>query len=551
MEVTELYNTAKTLIDEAKKIQPEISEDSAVFVIFTAKQHIYAGVNGIKVIKGNVLPASAEYNAVLAMVSEDETSAKQAIKLSIANGNILRPEKEGIEMLCRVNPANNNCYIVLSADEVMNAGAFLAESQKEQSAEAVKPPENTHNDINVVKEPEKTAEEPVKVLTEKSEPEKSETAEEVSTVSPEPEQIPVPVTETAQTTAQELQEDIAKPSEPENKPAQKAEETESTEKSAELMEDTDNMSEEMSFEEKFGFAFDDTPAEDAPPVPTLADQQAEEQPQSDPQNPQEGQPAPDMQNGMNGMNNMMFQQGMPNGNMYGDPSQMMNNPMMQNQMMNNMQGMNQGGGVQQMQQMMQQMLQQISQQNPQMAQQMMEQFNKMNQIGQQMNQMNQMNQMMNQMNQMQQMMNQNNPQYAQPIAQPYGYNPNAGSVQFGQTMYQNANPYYQGGVSQPLGGSQPLNAFPAQSSHYGASSHYLNNTSQSQPVSSVAITSKNGSKFKDRFNKYVNDEPIPSSPSSGESESMSMSELMKKQRDQKKNAKMSADFKKKMKDMGY
>lgn len=150
-----------------------------------------------------------------------------------------------------------------------------------------------------------------------------------------------------------------------------------------------------------------------------------------------------------------------------------------------------------------------------------------------------------------------NPQFVQPdIQQGYSqqnYQPHVQqinpSVNQGSFPY-NAQPYQQNTVN-----SQPLQSVsPHQPAPY-TSSHYVNSVgSGSQPIGSVPLSGEGKSKFRQRLNKFMGEDApaVPSKPvSKPAEESLSKDEIKKMARDKKKMAKVNADFKKRMKDLGY
>lgn len=263
------------------------------------------------------------------------------------------------------------------------------------------------------------------------------------------------------------------------------------------------VSEDLSFEEKFGFDFDDTPST---PVHTLAEQN-QEQKQEQPINPYPEQ-YQNVPQGMNSQfvqpNNMqggyVQQQGYPQGYPY---PQQQGYP--QGYPYPQQQGYPQGYPYPQQQQGYPQGYPQQNGMNPQFIQPDMQQYSQ---------------------------------QY------PYGQQPNQASFP------NNAQPYPQNPVnSQPLQSIYPH----TQASKY-TSSHYMNSSVRSsQPVGSVPLSGEGKSKFRQRLNQFIDEEPnpIPSTPVSPTEENFSKDDIKKMTRDKKKMAKVNADFKKRMKDLGY
>lgn len=269
-----------------------------------------------------------------------------------------------------------------------------------------------------------------------------------------------------------------------------AEVYEDTSETSSMIEEAPAFSEEpisdsFSFEEKFGFDFDDEPAA---PVPTLADQNAE--PQTVQQHYVNPYPEQQYQNiASQGINPQFIQP-------------------------NNVQGYTQSQGYPYPPQgYPQQSYPQQNGINPQFVQPDMQQG------------------------------------YSQQNYQPYGQ-PVTPSVNQGN-FSSNAQPYSQNpSVNQPL-----QSVYPHQPAPY-TSSRYINSSvgSSSQPIGSVPLSGEGKSKFRQRLSKFMNDDtPVSSSApvSKPAEESLSKDELKKLARDKKKMAKVNADFKKRMKDLGY
>lgn len=264
------------------------------------------------------------------------------------------------------------------------------------------------------------------------------------------------------------------------------------------------VSENLSFEEKFGFDFDDTPSE---PVPTL-------------ENQTESQP--------------LYQQTETNLNNQNNSFQFME----QYQSNNVQQNMN-GQFIQPNAQPYSQPVQNYPQQFQGYPQQQMY-SNQVQQGG--------MNPQFIQPNIQQPYSNniqpQPYPQNMQGYSQPVNPSVNQGSFP------SNENPYYQQSVN-----SQPLQNVSPHQPATPVSSHYQNSggISVSQPLTSVPLSGEGKSKFRQRLSKFMNDD-MPVSPVSKEEsnvKSASMGDIKKQARDKKKMAKVNADFKKRMKDLGY
>ncbi len=293
------------------------------------------------------------------------------------------------------------------------------------------------------------------------------------------------------------------------------------------------ISENFSFEEKFGFDFDDTPAE---PVPTLASQNESQQAanmneQNNSFQFMEQQQFNGVQQNMNGQ----FVQPYPQQSQ-GYPQQPQGYPQQPQGYPQQPQGYpQQPQGYPQQSQGYPQQPQGYPQQNQGYPQNYPQQG-----YPQGYPQQNNMNPQFVQPD----MQNPQSQQYSnnmQGYNQPYNQPANQGSFPT------NANPYYQ----QPLN-SQPLqNVYPHQPVS-PVSSHYQNSSgvTVSQPLTSVPLSGEGKSKFRQRLNKFMNDD-MPVSSVTKEESSVSVSDIKKQVRDKKKMAKVNADFKKRMKDLGY
>lgn len=273
------------------------------------------------------------------------------------------------------------------------------------------------------------------------------------------------------------------------------------------------VSENLSFEEKFGFDFDDTPAA---PVPTLADQN--EPPVENMNEQNNSMQFNGVQQNMNGQFVQPYpQQGYPQQQGYQQPGYPQQNnqgyPQQSGYPQQNNQGYPQQPGYPQQQDYSQQ-----PQGYPYPQQGYPQGYPQQNNM---------------------------NPQFVQPGQYPnnmQGYNQSVNQGSFPT----NPNPYYQ----QPLN-SQPLqNVYPHQPVS-PTSSHYQNSATVSQPLNSVPLSGEGKSRFRQRLNKFMNDDMPVTPVAKEESTSVSVSDIKKQARDKKKMAKVNADFKKRMKDLGY
>ena len=123
MEIGAFYNTAKSFADRVKQEKPNYTEgaDSAICLIMSDKQEIFSGVTSVKFIEGGIAELHAEEAAISAMLAAHGAIAVQMITVDFANGNILKPCKECLDLLTGINENNNNCEIAVTAEESVSA----------------------------------------------------------------------------------------------------------------------------------------------------------------------------------------------------------------------------------------------------------------------------------------------------------------------------------------------------------------------------------------------------------------------------------------------
>ncbi|MDE6427164.1 MAG: hypothetical protein K2K89_13665 [Ruminococcus sp.] len=259
------------------------------------------------------------------------------------------------------------------------------------------------------------------------------------------------------------------------------------------------VSDTFSFEEKFGFDFDDTPSEPVAPVQTLSDEKQE--PKTIPMPEQSVMPQ--------GMNPQFIQPDNMQNYVQSQNFQQQGYPYPQQQGYQQPQGYPypQPQGYP------------YPQQNPYQQQSGM------------------------------------NPQLIQPDNM-QNYTQSQNYQQYGQPANQGSFPYNPQPYPQNTVQSQPLNSLsPHQSAPY-VSSRYINSSlgSGSIPTGSVPLSGEGKSKFRQRLSKFVGEDTRVSSAtpvSKPVEESLSKEELKRMARDKKKMAKVNAEFKKRMKDLGY
>lgn len=463
MELLKLYNKTISLISKVAKFSPQVSkaDDTSLCIIVSENDKVYAGVTGIRIVNGEVIKACSEYNAVLSMIADGCVIAKQMMIVAFKDGAVCRPSGECIEILCKAYGDNSQCEIAVSSESCIKACEIISVEVSEPVKE-IEPAE-------FVKEAEPS--EPVK------EAELSEPVKEAEPSEPVKEAEPVQEVPAFALPIEEVPEFSEEP-----------------------------ISDSFSFEEKFGFDFDDTPAT---PVQTLSGKNLESEALQ--QEQQVNSAMPQNPNIIQGMNPQFVQPNVQNySQSQGYPYQPQGYPQQQ---VYPQQGYSQ-----------QVYPQQGYPQQQAYPQQGYPQPNM-------------------------------NPQFIQPDAQQQAYSQQYPYV---QQPNQSVN-INQGGFPQPYP-QAPINSQPLQSvyPHQPAqhtSSYYMNSSigSSSQPVGSVPLSGEGKSKFRQRLSKFIGDDTpaVPSEPVKHVEESLSKDEIKKMARDKKKMAKVNADFKKRMKDLGY
>lgn len=139
MDAGKLYETAKNFAAKIYEEKPNYVAElkSAIALIVGTDDEIYNGTSGLKIADGNVTVIAAEKNAVIDMLKADCIKAKTVIVVDCATGDILQPTKECLEMLIEADESNENCTVVISADEVRNIKELLTENTSSDSEESV------------------------------------------------------------------------------------------------------------------------------------------------------------------------------------------------------------------------------------------------------------------------------------------------------------------------------------------------------------------------------------------------------------------------------
>ena len=536
----EFYNLAVKLMENIGQLEPNLvaARDAELCVLMTESQQIYAGITGVKISAGQLMRACPEYNAIMAMIPEGETRVLKLITVSFAHHEVSQPCEGCLELLCRVNKENINTEIFTTMNSTVTALELMPQLASIVSEEEIALPASEEAPAAEASEPESTP------------TEGQEAPQAVQNDPSAAEQAPAPDAETAADAAPAAEDTPAKDEEPKDDFAKFG-----FEEGADFVDhieiDEDNPFNETSAPPPpvtvATLASQQSQSSAFQPVPTLQhqapSQQAGSMYASQPlpgsgslyaSQPLPGQQMPQQQAGPSFTPNGAFAQQplygqqMPFGQQQPYGQQM---PFGQQQPYGQQQAFDQQAyGQQQMPYGQQQPYgQQMPQQQP-YGQQMPQQ----QPYGQQMPQQQPFGQQMPQ----QQMApdQQNGVQQAgvsfQPVQHDQQFQPNPKynhSRQY-SSQYTQSRPNPSQYASQPLPGSV-----------------YLNNTSSGGVTGSgAAVPKESGSAFKDRLNAFV-EEPTAEKNDSP----LSVAEMKKQAKEKKKNAKIDADFKKKLSKKGF
>lgn len=130
MEINELYNKAKFYIDKIKKEKPFyfFERGSSLCLIQSDSQIIFSGTTCIRINKGNIETVSSEYNAVMSLLADKKSRARQIIVVNVDEYKIAPPDIECIQMLIQADSDNARCRIILSESESVQASDFCSDS---------------------------------------------------------------------------------------------------------------------------------------------------------------------------------------------------------------------------------------------------------------------------------------------------------------------------------------------------------------------------------------------------------------------------------------
>ena len=133
----EFYNLAVKLMDNIGQLEPNLvaARDAELCVLMTESQQIYAGITGIKISAGQLMRACPEYNAIMAMIPENETHVLKLITVSFAHHEVSQPCEGCLELLCRVNPKNVNTEVFTTTNSTVKVIEMIP--QLAQAAEAM------------------------------------------------------------------------------------------------------------------------------------------------------------------------------------------------------------------------------------------------------------------------------------------------------------------------------------------------------------------------------------------------------------------------------
>ena len=119
----EFYNLAVKLMENIGQLEPNLvaARDAELCVLMTESQQIYAGITGVKISAGQLMRACPEYNAIMAMIAVGETRVEKLITVSYAQHEVSQPCEGCLELLVRVNKDNVDTEIFTSMNETVKA----------------------------------------------------------------------------------------------------------------------------------------------------------------------------------------------------------------------------------------------------------------------------------------------------------------------------------------------------------------------------------------------------------------------------------------------
>ena len=109
----EFYDLAVKLMENIGQLEPNLvaARDAELCVLMAESQQIYAGITGVKISAGQLMRACPEYNAIMAMAAEGETRAEKLITVSFAQHEVSQPCDACLELLVRLDKENVNTQI--------------------------------------------------------------------------------------------------------------------------------------------------------------------------------------------------------------------------------------------------------------------------------------------------------------------------------------------------------------------------------------------------------------------------------------------------------
>lgn len=124
----EFYHLAVRLMDNISRVEPNLvsGHDAEMCVILTDRQHVYAGITGVRISSGQLMRACPEFNAIMSMFPSGETRVEKMITVSFADHRVSSPCEGCLELLLRVDPANADTLIYDRSNHYITASELSA-----------------------------------------------------------------------------------------------------------------------------------------------------------------------------------------------------------------------------------------------------------------------------------------------------------------------------------------------------------------------------------------------------------------------------------------
>lgn len=126
MDVKTLIKTARDSAEKLKAAAPSLAaeKDIELAVAVDAKGKSFVGVTGFTVKKSGAERIAADYNAVINMVNEGSRIAANIAVIKVADGSVVKPSAECLDLLFRTNVENDNCNAVVSDSETKTVSSL-------------------------------------------------------------------------------------------------------------------------------------------------------------------------------------------------------------------------------------------------------------------------------------------------------------------------------------------------------------------------------------------------------------------------------------------